>query len=482
MNKKMIVFSLSRIMLFTGALMIIPVFIGLYYKESSGNVMAFVNSMAIIFLIFGPLSLIKPENKMIYMKEGFIITTFIWIFMAFFCGLPFYFSEQFPTLVDAYFEMASGLTTTGASVVEDLDVISNSVLFWRSFSHFIGGMGVLVLALAVLPEITPTSVHAMKAEVPGPQFGKLLPKIRSSARILYSIYMLLTIILILALIIAGMPIFDSINHALATAGTGGFGMRNGSIAYYNSPIIELILSVGMLVFGINFNLFYMVLIGKFKDAIKSEEMKAYFFIVLIATLAIFLNVSYTYDELWIALKDSFFTVCSIITTTGFATVNYDIWPTFSKWVILLLMFFGACGGSTAGGLKISRVIIALKASLNEIKKTVNPNRKLSLMFDGKALDRQTEKNVLRYIVVYFILFAFFMLVFSILAPDFESSFSSVVTTFNNVGPGFGIVGPTGNYSSYSAFNKIWLSLIMITGRLEVLPILVVFSPSTWRQG
>lgn len=482
MNKKMIIFSLSRIMLFTGALMIIPILIGLYYRESTGNIMAFVKSMAIIFLVFGPLALIKPENKIIYMKEGFIITTFIWFFMAFFCGLPFYFSQQLPTIVDAYFEMASGLTTTGASVIEDLDIISNSILFWRSFSHFIGGMGVLVLALAVLPEITPTSVHAMKAEVPGPQFGKLLPKIRSSARILYTIYMVLTIVLVIALIFAGMPIFDSINHALATAGTGGFGMRNGSVAYYNSSSIEMILAVGMLIFGINFNLYYMVLVGRGKDALKSEEMKSYLFIVLIATLSIFLNISYTYENIFTALKDSFFTVSSIITTTGFATANYSMWPTFSKWVILILMFFGGCAGSTAGGLKISRVIIAFKASINEIKKTVNPNRKIALMYDSKALDRQTEKSVLRYFVVYFILFAFLMFIFSILAPDFESSFSSVITTFNNVGPGLGIVGPTGNYSSFGPFNKILLSLIMITGRLEILPILVVFSPSTWRQG
>lgn len=481
MNKKMIVFSLSRIMVFTGFLMIIPILVALYYKEDIFIIMSFIKAMAIIFIVFVPLSLIKPEKKSIYVKEGFIITTFIWFFMSFFSSLPFYFSKQIPTLVDAYFEMASGLTTTGASVIEDLDLVSNSILFWRNFSHFIGGMGVLVLALAVMPEFTPTSVHAMKAEVPGPQFGKLLPKIRSSARILYSIYMFITVFLILALVLAGMPIFDSINHALSTAGTGGFGMKNGSIAFYNSPSIEMILAIGMLVFGINFNLYYLVLVGRVKDAIKSEEMKIYLLIVLIATLSIFLNISYTYESIWIALKDSFFTVSSIITTTGFATVNYNMWPTFSKWVIIMLMFIGGCAGSTAGGLKISRVIIAFKASISEIKKTVNPNRKVSIMYDRKPLDRKTEKSVLRYMVVYFILFGFLMFIFSILAPDFESSFSSVITTINNVGPGLGIVGPTGNYSSFSDLHKIFLSLIMITGRLEVLPILVVFSPSTWRQ-
>lgn len=480
MNRQMILATVSRIMIFFASLMLIPIGVGLYYGEGSITVFAFVKAMVITLLVFLPFSLIKVKSTFIYIKEGFIITSVSWLLMAFFGSLPMYFSRQIPSLVDAFFEMASGLTTTGASIITDLDKISNSVLFWRSFSHFIGGMGVLVLALAVLPEITPTSVQAMKAEVPGPQFGKILPKIKSSARTLYIIYIVLTLILIIALVLAGMPVFESINHAFATAGTGGFGMKNGSVAYYQSPTIELILSIGMLVFGVNFNIYYMILIGRAKDAFKSEELRVYLSIVALSTLLISLNIYKHYTSYLNALRDGFFAVSSIITTTGFATADFNAWPAFSKWILLLLMFIGGCAGSTAGGLKVTRIIVAGKAGLNEIKKSINPTRKLSIRYDGKSLDKSTERNILRYLVLYFLIFGLCVLIVSINVKDLMTSFTAVIATFNNVGPGLEIVGPIGSYAFFPNFNKIILSLIMIMGRLELMPLLVLFYSETWR--
>lgn len=482
MNKKMIIYSISRIMVFFACLMIIPIFVSVYYNESFQVTSAFLKSLTLTLLIFLPLTRIKPKNKLIYNKEGFIITSSIWLLMAFFGGLPLYLSRQIPSIADAYFEMSSGFSTTGASIITDLSLISNSILFWRSFSHFIGGMGVLVLALAILPEISPSSVHAMRAEVPGPQFGKLLPTLKKSARILYIIYLALTLVLIIALVLAKMPLFDAINHAMATAGTGGFGMKNGSIAYYKSPAIEIILSVGMLVFGINFNLYYLALIGRAKDAIKSEELKAYLLIILIATTTIVFNIAPSYKSFLTALKDAFFAVSSIITTTGFVTADFDLWPSLSKYVLVMIMFVGACAGSTAGGIKVSRIVISSKALINDIGRAINPNRKIPLLFDKKALESNTEKSVLRYIVLYFTLFGLMLLVLSFSDFDFETNFSAIAATFNNVGPGLKLVGPVRNYFGYSSFHKIFLSLVMITGRLEIIPMLVIFSPSTWRRG
>lgn len=481
MNKKIIIYSISRIMLICVALMIIPLLTSLYFKEDIYVTMAYVKSMAISLLVFGPLIFIKPENTNLYIKEGFIITALTWVLMSFFGCLPMYLSGNIKSIIDCFFEMSSGLTTTGASIITDLSLIDNSIKLWRSMSHFVGGMGVLVLALAVLPEISASSVHAMKAEVPGPQFGKLLPKIKSSARILYGIYVVMTIVLIIALIIVGMPIFDSINHALATAGTGGFGMHNGSILYYNSPAIELVLSIGMLVFGVNFNLYYMILIKRGRDAIKSEELKMYLAVVLVSTLIIFFNTRFLYEDVFRGLVDSFFSVSSIITTTGFVTADFNMWPTLSKWILILLMFIGGSAGSTAGGLKVSRVLIAMKSSINEVKKMVNPGRKLALMYDEKPLEKNIEDGILKYIVIYFLLYALFVVFITIAGPDFESSFAAVAATYNNVGPGLGIVGPIGNYSSFSDIGKLILSFVMITGRLEIFPILILFSPNTWRK-
>lgn len=481
MNKEMILSTVAKIMVFFSSLMLIPIAVGLYYGESQLTIFAFAKSMVLTLIVFVPLAFIKVKSKFIYIKEGFIITSVSWVLMAFFGCLPMFFSRQIPSLIDAFFEMASGLTTTGASIITDLDKISNSILFWRSFSHFIGGMGVLVLALAVLPEITPSSVQAMKAEVPGPQFGKLLPKLKSSARTLYIIYIFLTLILILALVLAGMPLFDSINHAFATAGTGGFGMKNGSIAYYQSSAIEIILGIGMLVFGVNFNIYYMILIGKAKEAFKSEELKIYLAIVAFATLAITISIFHSYNSFAPALKDVFFTVSSIMTTTGFATADFNTWPAFAKWVVLLLMFIGGSAGSTAGGLKVSRVIISVKAALNEIKKSINPNRKVSIHYDGKALDRTTEKNILRYLVLYFIIFGICVLIVSIGVNDLMTAFTAVIATYNNVGPGLEAVGPLGSYAFLPNFNKIVLSIVMIMGRLELMPILILFYSETWRM-
>lgn len=481
MNKKMIIYTISRIMVLEAFLMILPLFTALWYGEDMRTVGAFLKTIGIILLVFLYFALKRPADEKIYIREGMVIAGLSWFVMSFFGGLPFYFSGEIPRLVDCFFETASGFTTTGSSIITDLSLLSHSILFWRSFTHFVGGMGVLVLALAVFPEISTSSVQIMKAEVPGPQFGKLMSKLSNTARILYLMYVVMTIVLIFILIVVGMPVFDSIIHAFGTAGTGGFGIKNGSVLPYNSPAIEMVLAVGMLIFGVNFNLYYLVLIGKAKDALKSEELRTYLGIVLAAVALIAFDVQDRYASLHHNLRDVFFTVSSVITTTGFSTADFGDWPVLSKWVLLMLMFIGACAGSTAGGLKVSRVIMLVKSSFNEVLRSINPHRTLTVSFEGKRLDRATEQGVTGYFLVYCVLFAFFTLIVSYNAPDFKSSFSAVAATFNNIGPGLGVVGPAYSFAEMSDLSKITLSIAMITGRLELFPVIAVFSPQTWRN-
>ena len=481
MNKKMILYTISRIMILEALLMILPILVGFWYKEDMVTIGAFLKTILVIIVIFLYPAIRRPVNEKIYIREGMIIAGLSWFIMSFFGGLPFFFSGEIKSLIDCFFETASGFTTTGSTIINDLSLISNSILFWRSFTHFVGGMGVLVLALAVFPEISTSSVQIMKAEVPGPQFGKIMSKLSNTARILYLMYVVMTIVLIFILILVGMPIFDSILHAFGTAGTGGFGIKNGSILPYNSPVIEMVLAVGMLIFGVNFNLYYLILIGKAKDAFKSEELKIYLGIVLGACVLILFDVQSRYATLHHGLRDVFFTVSSIITTTGFSTADFGDWPVMSKWVLLMLMFIGACAGSTAGGLKVSRIIIIVKSAFNEVRKSISPHRALSVKFEGKRLDSTTERGVVGYFLVYCVLFAFFTLIVSIDAPDFKSSFSAVAATYNNIGPGLGVVGPANSFAEMSDLSKVALSIAMITGRLELFPVIAIFAPQTWRD-
>lgn len=481
MNRRVVLYNISRILLLVGLLLFLPILVALYYRESFYNISAFLKSILIIALVSLPFAIKRPKKSGVYIKEGMIVVSLSWILISFFGSLPFYFSGQIPSLVDAFFETASGFTTTGSSILTDVESLSNSMLFWRSFTHFIGGMGVLVLVLAISPNTSLSDIQFMKAEVPGPQFGKMLSKLKSTAQLLYLIYIGMTIILIFALVIAGMPVFDSVLHAFGTAGTGGFGIKAASIGYYNSASIEIIISIGMILFGVNFHVFYLILIGKVKDALRSEELKTYLSIIAIATLLIFINILPSQITSGSALRQSLFSVSSVMTTTGYSTADFNTWPMFSKWVLVTLMFIGGCAGSTAGGIKVSRVIIIFKTAVAEVKKIVSPNRCVVVNVDGRKVEQSVERGVSNYLLIYAIVFMAILGLISFFTPDFETAFTSVAATFNNIGPGLGIVGPTGSFAMFHPIAKIILSFAMIAGRLEIVPVLFLFNPGIWKN-
>lgn len=480
MNKKIIKYILGKILYIEAGFLLLPTIVALIYRESIVNICSFLGSI-LILLVFGKLLEFRSESDgNFYEKEGFLIVSLSWILLSFFGALPFVFSGYIPNIIDAFFETSSGFTTTGASILTNVEELSHSMLFWRSFTHLVGGMGVLVFALAILPRSNQNS-HIMKAEVPGPIFWKLVSKMSYTARILYKIYIFMTAILIVILILCGHPIFDSFIHAFGTAGTGGFSIKASSIAYYNSPLVEMVLAIGMIAFGINFNLFYFILLKRVKDVFKNEELKWYLGIVALSVLLIFLNIRTTYVSYLTALRDIFFSVSSVISTTGYGTVDFAKWPLFSQVILLLLMFIGASAGSTAGGFKVSRLIILLKSSFLHFLKLINPKRVFTIKVDGKTVPKGVEEEVKSYFSIYMFLIIFFTFTVSISMDDFTSAFSAVMATFNNIGPGLGTVGPTSSYAHLTYFNKLILSFAMLAGRLEIFPILVLFSSATWEK-
>ena len=480
MNKRMIGFVIGRLLLLEAMLMVLPLGVSFIYGESLKYKGASFGVIMLLIAMGLVLSFKSPENMSIQGREGFVIVALSWILMSAFGALPFVITKEIPSFIDAFFETVSGFTTTGSSIITDLSLISRSNLFWRSFTHLVGGMGVLVLVLAIFPKHSPGSVHVMKAEVPGPTFGKLVSKLSTTARVLYKIYLVMTGIMIVLLMLGGLDWFESSLLAFGTAGTGGFGARNGSILPYNSAYVDIVLAVGMLVFGVNFNIYYFILIGKVKEALSNEELKYYLIIVGAAVALIFINISTTYKSMGHALRDIFFTVSSIITTTGFSTADFGKWPVFSQTVLLLLMFFGACAGSTAGGLKISRVIMMAKMFVAEIKQMISPNRVVSIKYEHKPLDSKVKKGVANYFIVYIGIFTVLLLVVSMTTDDFLTAFSAVAATFNNIGPGLGKVGPAFSFADMTDVSKIFLSFGMLAGRLELFPMLILFAPETWK--
>lgn len=481
MNNKMVRYVIGHILKIETAFMLIPLALSFFYHESITVKKAYVFTM--VLLLFSSLLISKkiPENQKIYAKEGLVIVSISWIALSLFGALPFVFSKRMPSFIDAFFETVSGFTTTGASVLTNVEALENSLLFWRSFTHLVGGMGVLVLALAILPKNNNQSLHIMKAEVPGPTFGKLVAKMSYNSRILYMIYIFITIVITVLLKLGGMSLFDSIVHAFGTVGTGGFGIKNSSIAYYHSSYIDYVLGIGMLLCGMNFNLFYALLLKNYKQVFKNEELKYYCGIVAIAIIAIAVNISSSYTSISLLFRDVFFTVSSVITTTGYSTVDFDTWPVFSKTILLLLMFVGGCAGSTAGGLKVSRIAILFKTVVGEFKKIGTPNRVINIKMDKKVITKELSSGISTYLMLYITIFLIAILFVAWDSPDFLSAFSAVAATFNNIGPGMGIVGPTSNYASFSNINKVMLSLIMLLGRLEIFPILILFSPSLYKK-
>lgn len=480
MNNKIIRYVLSKILYIEAGFLLLPIIVSFIYRENYSNVLSFLVTIFLLLLSGYLLGYKSDASGAFYEKEGFIIVSLSWILLSAFGALPFVFSGSIPNFIDAFFETSSGFTTTGASILTNVEEVSHSILFWRSFTHLIGGMGILVFALAILPRSNRNS-HIMKAEVPGPVFGKFVAKVSYTARLLYKIYFAMTGILIIVLILAGHPVFDSFVHAFGAAGTGGFGIKANSIAYYNSPAVEMILAIAMIIFGINFNLYYVILIGKVRDGFKSEELRWYLLIVFGSVVLIFFNIRHNYTSYLTAIKDIFFTVSSIISTTGYATADFGKWPIFSHAILLFLMFTGACAGSTAGGIKISRFIILVKSSILQFRKAINPKRVLSVKVDNKHVGNEVLEEVKSYFVIYIFLIIIFTILISLTVPNFITAFSAVMATFNNIGPGLGIVGPTENYASLTYFNKIVLSLAMLAGRLEIFPILVLFSSTTWKK-
>lgn len=477
MSYRTIRYFLGTILIVLALLLAVPLAVSFIYGET----LRFKGAFLLTMILSGGLGVLlqwrKPKNLRLYAREGCIIVALGWILLSFFGGLPFVFSGDIPSLVDAFFETASGFTTTGASVVKSVDDLARSMLFWRSFTHFIGGMGFLVFTLAIVSNSGSDSVHLMKAEVPGPVFGKLVAKLRTTAQILYGIYIALTAILVLLLVFFKVPLYDALLLSFGTAGTGGFGIRNiGLSAYQHPEAVEYIVGIFMLVFGVNFNLYYLVLIKHIKEVLQDEELRAYLVIVCLAIAAIFLNVIPQYQHVEPAIRNIFFTVSSIITTTGYSTANFDKWPMFSKMILLLLMFIGACAGSTAGGLKVSRVVLYFKTFVAELRRGAHPNRVVILQSGHRRIDNEYVADVSRYLIVYTLLFNAMVLILTLDAEDFLTAFSAVAATLNNIGPGLNVVGPTRNYSSLSDLSKMVLSIGMIAGRLELYPILVLFSP------
>ena len=478
MNYSVIRYILCRVLEFAALFMTLPFIVGLIYRESS--------TLCFLYVIAGCLAVslagrrFKPKSNVFYAKEGFVTVSLSWIILSLIGALPFYLSGEFPTYTDALFETISGLTTTGATILTDVEGLSRCIQFWRCFTHWIGGMGVLVLILAVLPLSGSYNMHLMKAESPGPSVGKLVPKIKNTAMILYGIYLVITVVEIISLMFAGLNLYEASTLSFSTTGTGGFGLLNSSIGSY-STTVQTIFIIFMLLCGINFQIFYLLLIRKPREAFGSEELRYYLGIVFVAALLISINVRGFFEDGFQAFHHSLFQVVSVMTTTGFATLDYNVWPEFSRAILFLLTLLGACAGSTGGGFKVSRLIVLLRSIKNEIFSVIHPRSIKKIHMDGRIVEGGVIKSIQVYTMIYvMILLGSFVLV-SLNEFDFVTNITAVATTFNNVGPGLNMVGPAGNYSAFSGFSKLVLMFDMLAGRLELMPMLVLFSPGTWRR-
>ncbi|MFR2890465.1 TrkH family potassium uptake protein [Clostridium butyricum] len=480
MNYKAVLSILGNVVKYMVALLFVPLLIALYYGE--GDAKSFLLTILIGAPIGFILSNIKAEKKAIYAKEGFLIVGFAWIIISAIGALPFVISGAIPSFIDAFFETVSGFTTTGATILTAIERLPKGILFWRSFTHWIGGMGFLIFMLALIPSLGSNSIHLLKAESPGPSPGKIVPKIKETAKILYLIYFALTLIEGILLMCAGMNLYDAVIHAMGTAGTGGFSNMNASIAAFNSPAIEWIITIFMLIFGINFALYFQILKGNFKGFFKNEELRYYLLIIVSAFILITVNIiSLNGGDIILSIRQSAFQVSSIVTSTGFATVDFNFWPTLSKLIIVMLMFVGAMAGSTGGGIKTVRIVIMLKAIKREINKIIHPKRVNSVKIDGKTVDEDIIHGVFLFIGAYIIISLIAIFIISFDNFDVVTTVTSVITTMSNIGPGLEVVGPAGNFAAFSPLSKLVLSFCMLAGRLEIYPMLIMFSPSIWRK-
>ena len=467
-------------MLVEACLLIIPAIVGLIYHEQE-SFRAFLISACAAAAAGGALILVKSEGSNVYAREGFAIVGLSWIMLSLFGCLPFVISRQIPSFVDAFFETVSGFTTTGSSILTDIEVLDKSILFWRSFTHWVGGMGVLVFSMIIIPLGGKRSMHLLRAESPGPSSGKLVPKMRNTAQILYGIYIALSVILLIFLLAGGMSLFDSLINVFGTAGTGGFSNYGASIAYFDSEYVDVVIGIFMILFGVNFNLYFLIFLKRGKVALRSEELHWYLGIIAFAVITIAININSIYGSVHQSLRHSFFQVASVITTTGFASMDFDLWPQYSRHLLVMLMFIGACAGSTGGGLKVSRVILLLRTVKRGMRRMIHSKSVEKVRFEGHVIEEETINTCLVYLAIYCLTGIISVVLLSLNNFTFETNVTAVISCMNNIGPGLGMVGPTGNFAAFSAFSKLLLSFDMLAGRLEFLPILLLFSRTTWKR-
>ena len=477
MNYRMIAFILGRVLLILAALLLLPLIAALVFAES---VLPFAVTILLTAAVGGALLLVKPRTREIYAREGFACVGLSWLSMSLLGCVPFLISGDIPCFVDAFFETVSGFTTTGASILNDIESLSRSGLFWRSFTHWIGGMGVLVFLMAVLPMSGERSMHIMRAEVPGPTVGKLVPRARQTARILYLIYTVFTVVETVLLMLGGMSFYEALLHAFATAGTGGFSTRNASIAAFDSVYVETVIGVFLVLFGTNFNLFYLILIGQVREALSSEELHRYLEIIAVCVGLIVLGTHGMYGAAG-ALRNGFFVVMSTLSTAGFCTVDYTLWPSWLQTMIVLLMFVGGCAGSTGGGLKLSRVMLLVRTAWADVGRVISPRRVSRVQMDGRRVTAETTGAVYSYVALVMLILLGCTALISFDGFDFATNFTAALSCISNVGPCLGLIGPSGNFAIFSPFSKLVMAFTMLFGRLEVYAMLILFIPSTWRR-
>ena len=478
MNYGIIINILGWVLSCESLCMVMPLICAFFCDHS--NIPTFLLCIAICLILGIIMIRIAPKKRDLYAKEGFAVVALSWILISAFGALPFYISGAIPSYIDALFETVSGFTTTGASILTEVESMPKALLFWRSFTHWIGGMGVLVFLVALLPLSGGNNLHLIRAESTGPSVGKLVPRVRTTAKILYTIYSAITVLEVILLLIGGMNIFDALTTAFGSVGTGGFGIRNDGMASF-SPYIQYVVTVFMIVCGVDFSFYYGLILLREKKFSISEEIKTYFVIVALSTLIIFFNVRHLYPTIEETLRHSIFQVGSIITTTGYATTDFDLWPQLSKTILIMLMFIGGCAGSTAGGIKVSRIVIAIKTILKELKITAHPLRTHKIAMNGKLVEHETVRATNVFLVSYAIIFAISLLIISLDNKSFTGNFTAVAATLSNIGPGLAEVGPTKSFADYSILSKIVFIFNMLVGRLEIFPMLILFSPKTWKK-
>ena len=480
MNKSLVIKLIGSMLLIESALMIISTIVALIY--GGDDIIWLALCTAIIALIGLAMSSVKPRDESLRAREGLATVSLGWIVFSALGALPFFLSGYIPNYIDCLFETVSGFTTTGATILSDVEALPRGLLFWRSLTHWAGGMGVLVLTLAIIPRMGTRSIYLMRAESPGPSTDKLVPRIYDYAKLLYKIYLGLTVIMVIALLICGLDLYDSLIHTFGAAGTGGFSNYTDSVAQFDSAAVDIVIGVFMALFGVNFAAYFYLLRGEFNHALKNTEVRCYIAIMLSATLIIAINILPLYDgSLLKSLRYSFFQVSSVMTTTGYATANFDLWPQLSRVTLMILMLIGACAGSTGGGIKVVRLQILIKNAFRDVRKSINPKRVISIKLDGRAIDEQTVSGVHSFFFAYMLIIAVSVAIVAIDGFSFDTSFSSVLACISNIGPGMDLVGPVGSFTMLSPLSKIVLTLDMLLGRLEIFPVLMLMLPSTWKR-